>query len=86
MLAWQTTIHVRAGVSERSRSLLDSSHVVLVCRLGADAAGAVSAALGLGENGQATVTSLTDHEVLVIADRRAHRVHVAPTPTERRML
>ena len=85
-LAWQTTIHVRAGVSERSRSLLDSSHVVLVCRLGADAAGAVSAALGLGENGQATVTSLTDHEVLVIADRRAHRVHVAPTPTERRML
>ncbi len=85
-LAWQTTIHVRAAVNERSRTLLDSSHVVLVCRLGADAAAAVSAGLGLGENGEETVTGLGDHEVLVIADRRAHRVTVTPTPTERRMI
>jgi hypothetical protein len=85
-LAWQTTIHVRAAVNERSRTLLDSSHVVLVCRLGADAAAAVSAGLGLGENGEETVAGLGDHEVLVIADRRAHRVTVTPTPTERRMI
>lgn len=85
-LAWQTTIHVRGGINERSRTLLDASHVVLVCRLGADAATAVSASLGLGDNGAATVTALGDHEVLVIADRRAHRVAVTPTPTERRMI
>jgi hypothetical protein len=85
-MAWQTTIHVRAGVNERSRTLLDSSHVVLVCRLGQDAATAVSTTLGLGENGPATVHGLDDHDVLVIADRRAHRVSVQPTPTERRML
>jgi hypothetical protein len=85
-LAWQTTIHVRAAVNERSRALLDSSHVVLVCRLGADAAPGVSAGLGLGDNGEATITGLGDHEVLVIADRRAHRVTVTPTPTERRMI
>lgn len=85
-LAWQSTIHVRAGVNDRSRTLLDSSHVVLVCRLGADAAAAVSATLGLGEHGADTVAGLGDHEVLVIADRRAHRVSVLPTPTERRML
>jgi len=46
----------------------------------------VSATLGLGEHGAETVTGLGDHEVLVIADRRAHRVSVLPTPTERRML
>jgi hypothetical protein len=85
-MAWQSTIHVRAGVNERSRTLLDSSHIVLVCRLGHDAATAVSAALGLGDSGPATVAALGDHEVLVIADRRAHRVTVTPTPTERRML
>ena len=85
-MAWQSTIHVRAGVNERSRTLLDSSHVVLVCRLGTDAATAVSAALGLGEHGADTVCGLGDHDVLVIADRRAHRVSVLPTPTERRML
>lgn len=85
-MAWQSTVHVRAGVNERSRTLLDSSHVVLVCRLGAEAATAVSTALGLGENGPATVAALDDHDVLVIADRRAHRVSVMPTPTERRML
>jgi hypothetical protein len=85
-MAWQSTIHVRAGVNERSRTLVDASHVVLVCRLGTDAATAVSNALGLGENGPGTVTSLGEHEVLVIADRRAHRVSVTPTPTERRML
>jgi hypothetical protein len=85
-LAWQTTIHVRAGVNERSRTLLDSSHVVLVCRLGPDAATSVSSGLGLGDNGAATVAGLGDHEVLVIADRRAHRVTVTPTPTERRMI
>lgn len=85
-MAWQTTIHVRAGVNERSRTLLDSSHVVLLCRLGQDAATAVSAALGLGDNGPATVAALGDHDVLVIADRRAHRVAVTPTPTEGRML
>ena len=85
-LAWQTTIHVRAGVNERSRTLLDGSHVVLVSRLGPDAAGAVSSALGLGEQGEATVLALGEHEVLAIADRRAHRVTVTPTPTERRMI
>lgn len=85
-MAWQSTIHVRANVNERSRSLLDSSHAVLVCRLGAEAATAVSAALGLGDNGPGTVAGLGDHEVLVIADRRAHRAQVVPTPTERRML
>ncbi|MDX6496282.1 MAG: hypothetical protein QOE17_2268 [Gaiellales bacterium] len=85
-LAWQTTIHVRAGVNERSRTLFDASHVVLVCRLGADAATAVSSSLGLGDNGPSTVAALADHEVLVIADRRAHRVSVTPTPTERRMI
>ncbi|HEY2272177.1 MAG TPA: hypothetical protein VGH30_05355 [Jatrophihabitantaceae bacterium] len=85
-VAWQTTIHVRAGVNERSRTLLDSSHVVLVCRLGPDSAGAVSAGLGLGDSGEQTVLELGDHEVLVIADRRAHRVTVLPTPTERRMI
>ena len=85
-MAWQSTIHVRAGVNERSRTLLDSSHVVLVCRLGSEAAAAVSATVGLGENGPATITALDDHAVLVIADRRAHRVTIQPTPTERRML
>lgn len=85
-MAWQSTIHVRAAVNERSRSLLDGSHVVLVCRLGNEAASAVSATLGLGENGPATIAALDDHEVLVIADRRAHRATVQPTPTERRML
>lgn len=85
-MAWQTTIHVRAGINERSRTLLDSAHVVLLCRLGPEPAASVSAALGLGDNGPATVASLTEHEVLVIADRRAHRVVVQPTPTERRML
>jgi hypothetical protein len=85
-MAWQTTIHVRAGVNERSRTLLESSHVVMVCRLGADAAATVSGALGLGPNGPSTVATLGDYDALVIADRRAHRVAVAPTPTERRML
>jgi hypothetical protein len=85
-MAWQSTIHVRAGVNEGSRALVDGAHVVLVCRLGRDAATSVSAALGLGENGAATVAGLADHEVLVVADRRAHRVMVTPTPTERRML
>jgi hypothetical protein len=85
-MAWQSTIHVRGGVNERSRTLVDSSHVVLVCRLGADAASAVSTTLGLGEHGADTVAGLGDHEVLVVADRRAHRVSVQPTPTERRML
>ncbi len=85
-MAWQSTIHVRAGVNERSRTLLESAHVVLVCRLGTEAATAVSAALGLGDNGPETVAALDDHEVLVIADRRAHRATVLPTPTERRML
>jgi hypothetical protein len=85
-VAWQTTIHVRGGVNDRSRTLLDSSHVVLVCRLAVDAATTVSAALGLGENGPATVAGLAEHEVLMVVDRRAHRVTVTPTPTERRML
>jgi hypothetical protein len=85
-MAWQSTVHVRASINERSRTLVDASHVVLVCRLGPDAATTVSNALGLGENGAATVAALGEHEVLVIADRRAHRVSVAPTPTERRML
>ena len=85
-VAWQTTVHVRANVNERSRALLDSSHIVLVCRLGEDAAGAVSAGLGLGDGGEQTVLGLADHEVLVIAERRAHRVTVTPTPTERRMI
>lgn len=85
-VAWQTTVHVRANVNERSRPLLDSSHIVLVCRLGEDAAGAVSAGLGLGDAGEQTVLGLGDHEVLVIAERRAHRVTVTPTPTERRMI
>ena len=85
-MAWQSTIHVRAGVNERSRALVDSAHVVLVCRLGTEAATSVSTALGLGDHGPATVAALGDHEVLVIADRRAHRAQVVPTPTERRML
>jgi hypothetical protein len=85
-MAWQSTIHVRASVNERSRALLDGSHVVLVTRLGPEAATAASAALGLGEDGADTVATLDDHEVLVIADRRALRVTVTPTPTERRML
>ena len=78
---------MRAAVNERSRTLLDSSHVVLVCRLGADAAdGGVGRRSGSASNGAATVAGLGDHEVLVIADRRAHRVTVTPTPTERRMI
>lgn len=85
-MAWQTTIHVRAGVNERSRTLLESSHVVMVCRLRPDAAAMVSAALGLGPNGPGTVATLGDYDALVIADREAHQVAVAPTPTERRML
>lgn len=85
-MAWQSTVHVRAGVNERSRTLLDSSHVVLVCRLGADAAAAVSSALGLGDSGPATIAALGDHEALLIADRRAHRASITPTPTERRMI
>lgn len=85
-MAWQTTIHVRAGLNERSRNLLDASHAVLICRLPGDAANAISAALGLGANGPATVQTLGEFETLLIADRRAHRVSVAPTPTERRML
>jgi hypothetical protein len=85
-MAWQSTIHVRASVNERSRALLDSSHVVLVCRLGTEAATAVSTTLGLGDSGPATVAALDDHDVLVIADRRAHRATVQPTPAERRML
>lgn len=85
-MAWQTTIHVRAGLNDRSRNLLDASHAVLICRLGPEAAGALSAALGLGVNGPATVQGLGEYETLLIADRRAHRVSVSPTPTERRML
>jgi hypothetical protein len=32
------------------------------------------------------VSTLGDYDTLLVADRRAHRVAVAPTPTERRML
>lgn len=85
-MAWQSTVHVRAGVNERSRALLDGAHVVLVCRLSPDAATAVSTALGLGDSGPATVAALGDHEALLVADRRAHRASVTPTPTERRMI
>lgn len=85
-LAWQSTIHVRAGVNEASRALLDASHIVLVCPLGSDAPIAVSNALGLGEHGAGTVAALGEREVLVIAGQRAHRVSVMPTPTERRMM
>lgn len=85
-LAWQSTIHVRGGLGERSRTLVDASHVVLVCRLGTDAATAVSTVVGLGDNGPRAVSALGEHEVLLIADRRAHRVTVTPTPTELRML
>lgn len=85
-MPWQSTIHVRAGVNEVSRALVDASHVVLVCRLDPDAATGASTALGLGTTGAAAVSALGERDVLVVADGRAHRVLVTPTPSEQRML
>ncbi len=85
-MAWQSTIHVRAGVNERSRTLVDSAHVVLVCRLGTEAATRCRPRSGSATTAPRPWPALGDHEVLVIADRRAHRAQVVPTPTERRML
>lgn len=85
-VAWQTTLHVRAGVTERSRNLVDGSDVLFVSRLPQDAATAVAAAIGLPDAGAAAIAALDEHELLVVAERRYHLVTVMPTPTERRLL
>jgi hypothetical protein len=85
-LAWQTTLHVRSLITERSRNLLDSSDVVFVSQMPADAAATVSAGFGLGDAGTATIAALDEYDILAIADRRYQRVSVNPTATERRML